>query len=211
MLSCSETWYKFDSHRKVLLFHILFTTRNTKNFMLFPNKRSRCSKVLKQTPAGRTVLPLFCMFSHWSLSVYTMFNAYTYWLRVTLLSINRRARGNVTSDPAQLENVQLEGGAFLLVNIVNHSGLLSALKRGEITADTLIRESIYFLNLSCVIHPSCCRGSNVTQETQHRLKKSGSMSRKCETQITQSKDCFPPLGFEWSDKKKKQETVFTQI
>lgn len=42
--------------------------------------------------------------------------------------------------------------AFFLVNIVNHSGLLSALKRGETTADTLISESIYFLSLSRVIY-----------------------------------------------------------
>lgn len=34
--------------------------------------------------------------------------------------------------------------SFLLVNIVNHSGLLSALKRGHTAADTLITGSIYF-------------------------------------------------------------------
>ena len=68
------------------------------------------------------------------------------------------------------------GGAFLLVNIVNHSGLLSALKRGETTADTLITESIYFQSLSRVIHlaavawtccrpPSCAAGDTTLSPT----------------------------------------------
>lgn len=78
---------------------------------------------------------------------------------------------------------------FLLVNIVNHPGLLSALKRGETTADTLISESIYFLSLSRVIHltdaaiqlrhaPSSVIGNKTPPQ------KFCETSTKCETPIT---------------------------
>lgn len=109
---------------------------------------------------------------------------------------------------------QAAGEAFLLVNIVNHSGLLSALKRGDTTADTLISESIYFLSLSCVIHPSRCGGRTASRSSSAAgnttpPQKSGETSTKCETQITQSEDGFPPLGVKWCDSC-RVDRVFTQ-
>lgn len=90
---------------------------------------------------------LFAYFSLYFLLVDIMFTAYWPWVfpltghRGQLRQILRSGRGVAPE-------------AFLLVNIVNQSGLLSALKRGDTSADALISESISFLSLSCVIYLS---------------------------------------------------------
>lgn len=112
---------------------------------------------------------------------------------VTLLSICWWAQGIVTSDPAQLETGSWRS-LPTLVNIVNHSGLLSALKRGETIADTLISGSIYFLSLSHVIHltavswircrPVVSRPSSAAAGNSTPPRKFRETSTKRETQIT---------------------------
>lgn len=150
MDSSGEVWSKLDPHRTTPLLLFLFDTRI---------QPSSCRVKLCRA----------------SLSVYARPTVYSQWFPGSRFCPLTNGHGG-TEQRILHSWRRTAPEAALLVNILNHCGLLLALKRGDTPADALISESIY--RWASPVR-SVCLGPPLLSEIQRRLKWLVALLWKC--------------------------------